>query len=109
MCWGVGSENHLRILIQAGKEYAEISREMGIKKSFIRGYLANDKALRQFWHQRRQAKIRESHRKALLGLLEAHPGVPLKKIRLIPRNGFSWLARNDKDWLVQNLPMLRTT
>jgi hypothetical protein len=103
------SESHLRLLIQAGKEYAEISREMGIRKSFIRSYLANDTVLRQFWHQRRREKLRESHRKALLGLLEAHRGVPLKKIRLIPGNGFSWLARNDRDWLVQNLPMLRST
>lgn len=100
-------EKRLLLLIHSGWEVADISRDTEIKSSYIRNYLAQNLALRKLWHERRLEKIRDSKRQELARLLEVHRGVPLKAIRRIPGNGFSWLVRNDQDWLIKNMPLLR--
>lgn len=100
-------ERRLVDLIHQGKEYAEIAAETGVKKSFIRNYLARNAYLRQIWHRRRLEALRASQRQAFTRVLNANPGTPIKRLRLIPGNGISWLVRNDRDWLVRNLPMLK--
>lgn len=100
-------EAKLRALLEQGFPYLDISKQIGVKKSFVRSYLAKDNILRQRWYESRFGRQMESHRDALTNLLNSNPGVPLKKLRQIPGNGVSWLVRNDREWLVQHLPMLK--
>jgi hypothetical protein len=49
---------------------------------------------------------RQEYRVNFIGLIELFRGVQLKKLRNILSNGVSWLHRNDREWLTNNLPCL---
>jgi len=35
-----------------------------------------------------------------------HPGLPIKTIRRLPKNGSQWLYNNDREWLQEVLPAI---
>ena len=98
------SEQRLRAMAAGGKTYAEIGAELGIKKSFVRNYVAMNQDIRELWRQRRAEVDRGQRRSQFLELLRNNPGVPLKALRKVPGNGVSWLVRNDRAWLTEHLP-----
>ncbi len=94
----------LEDLLRAGAERAEITRQVGVRQSFIKDYLAGKPELREAWEQAIATARVARHRAHFLRVLEDNPGVPIKRIRSIRGNGFQWLYRNDRAWLAENLP-----
>lgn len=94
----------LEDLLQAGADRDEMIRQLGVRKSFIKDYLAGQPELRTVWEQAIAIERTAHYRAHFLQVLEANPGVPLKRIRRINGNGFEWLYRNDREWLAENLP-----
>lgn len=99
-------EEELRSLALQGLTLEAIAKTAGVKKGFVRAHLANDPPLRDLWRASWFANERQRRRSDFLLLLNANRGVPLKHIRRIPGNHYSWLHRNDGDWLASNLPTL---
>jgi transposase-like protein len=99
-----GVRNALDDLLRAGADRGEISRQLGVRKGFIKDYLAGKPELRAAWEQAVAAERTVRYRAHFLRVLEDNPGVPIKRIRRIRGNGFEWLYRNDRAWLAENLP-----
>lgn len=91
-------------MIRRGESRDEIANVLSIRKSFIRSYLAQNKGLREVWLAANHENALLHYRQHLLKVLCENPGVPIKRIRRIPKNGFEWLYRNDRDWLESKLP-----
>lgn len=88
----------------SGESRNEIASALGIRKSFIKDYLAERPELRRSWKQAHTANERARYRAHFLRILEEHSGIPIKRIRRIRGNGFEWLYRNDLEWLKIHLP-----
>lgn len=99
-------EVRLRSLLESGMPWIEVTAQLGIKRSFVRSYLANHSVLREQWRQADFVRKRDAHRDRFTTILEENTGLPMKAIKRIPGNGFQWLERHDREWLLGHLPML---
>lgn len=97
-------EKMLQVLLKAGKERQEISSALGIRMGFIKDYLTRQPQLKSAWTKARHGRRKKEYRRCFLRVLRNNPGVPMKQIKRINSNGFQWLYRNDREWLVANLP-----
>lgn len=104
----VGSDRKDQIdaLLRAGLDYQQVADDVGVKKSFVRAYVASSPELRECWKQRRFEKSREQHRVHAAELFMAHRGVSIKTLKAVPGNGLAWLERHDREWLTSNAPHL---
>lgn len=98
------TKDKLDDMLKAGAERSDIATALGIRKAFIKDYLAERRELRTAWEKAYETQQKEGYRKHFLEVLQNNPGVPIKRIRRIPGNGFEWLYRNDRDWLASHLP-----
>lgn len=103
---GTEKEMHLVSLLRAGRSRSSIARRLGLRQAFIKDYLATREDLKIEWAKRNQERIRLAHRLRFVRTLDRNPGVPIKRIRRIPSNGFQWLYNNDRDWLRDVLPAI---
>lgn len=99
-------EVSLRDLLRAGQGRDEIAADLSIRKAFIKDYLAKDQTLRETWEQARLQRQIVQYRERFLRMLADNPGIPVKQLRLIPKNGFQWLDRHDRAWLEEQMPSL---
>lgn len=99
-------ESTLRDLLSSGEDREHIASTLGIKKPFIKDYLAQDSILRDAWKTANLAKQTEKYRSHLMQVLSEHPNVSIKKLKQIPGNRIQWLARHDREWLENTLPSL---
>lgn len=99
-------ETILRELLNSGEDRERIASTLGIRKCFIREYLAQHPALRAAWLKAHEAKKIESYRTHFRQLLSEHPNTTIKKLKQIPGSGIQWLARHDKEWLEASLTSL---
>ena len=100
------TEPRLIAMLEAGKNRGEIVQSLGIKRTFIKTYLSERPELRTVWEKANFEIRREAYRKKFLETLSAYPSLPIKRIRLIPGNGFQWLYNNDYKWLREQLPSI---
>lgn len=103
---GTEKEVMLCTLLGLGTPRKEIAEKVGIRRSFIKDYLAQHSSLKSAWEEAYEAKEKEKHRAQLLSALAAYPGLPIKAIRRLPQNGFQWLYNNDREWLQEVLPAI---
>lgn len=92
-------ESNLRHLLCSGADYETIVATLGIRKSFIREYLARNPTLRVRWENAHNSIIIEKYRSRLTKLIQENPNSSTKKLQQIPGNGIQWLMRHDKSWL----------
>lgn len=97
-------KQHLEEMIFRGDQRDDIAKKLSIRKSYIKNYLTQNKGLRDAWIVANRQRISMQYRAHFLRVLSDNPGVPIKRIRQIPKNGFEWLYRNDREWLEVNLP-----
>ena len=103
---GTPRENQLREMLSEGRTRTEIAESLSLRRAFIKDYLAQRPELKAEWQAANRARETEAHRAQLLAVLNAHPGMPIKTIRRMPRNGFQWLYNNDREWLQAVLPAI---
>jgi len=103
---GTEKEALLRSLLADGVPRTEIAAKAGVRRGFIKDYLAGHPDLREAWESAHRAKETEKHRLQLQAALDNHPGLPIKAIRHLPQNGFQWLYNNDREWLQEVLPAI---
>lgn len=96
--------DEVMVMIAEGLSRDEILQRSGIKKTLLKDLLARDPALRDAWRKKDFDRRRDGYRANFIALSDQYSGVPVKSLRLIPGNGVSWLYRNDRVWLTENLP-----
>lgn len=103
---GTEKEALLRELLAEGVSRTEIAAKAGVRRAFIKDYLAEHPDLRETWETAHRGKETEKHRLQLQAALENHPDLPIKAIRRLPQNGFQWLYNHDREWLQEVLPAI---
>lgn len=103
---GTPRENQLREMLREGLARTEIAESLSLRPAFIKDYLARHPELKAQWEAAFTAKETARHRAQLLSTLNTHPGLPIKAIRRLPKNGFQWLYNNDPEWLRGILPAI---
>jgi hypothetical protein len=93
-------------MIGEGLSREEIFQKTGIKKSLLKDLMARVPALRDEWRRMDFERRRCRYRENFLNLVDQYRGVPIKKLRIVSGNGVSWLYRNDREWLGNNLPSI---
>ncbi|MBW9267380.1 MAG: TnsD family transposase [Candidatus Thiodiazotropha sp. (ex. Lucinisca nassula)] len=95
-----------RQLVLKGLDKKSIVDQAGISLVSLNRLLAADEALKERWQAERLKRLRPQYRKAFLTLVKSYPDLPVKKLRKLPGNGYMWLYRHDRDWLMEHLPSL---
>ena len=103
---GTPRENQLCEMLREGHTRTEIAKSLTLRPTFIKDDLAQRPELKSQWAAAYTARETEKHRAQLLVALNAHPGLPIKAIRRLPKNGFQWLYNNDREWLQEVLPAI---
>lgn len=103
---GTEKERVLCQLLDQGFSRKEIAETAGVRRAFIKDYLALRPEQRARWEKAYFRRETERHRAQLLAALSAYPGLPIKTIRRLPGNGFQWLYNNDREWLQEVLPAI---
>lgn len=93
--------------LREGATKTRVARECTVSLATLTRLLASEPNLRRDWQTAIHEQRRNTYRKRFAALLKEHTGVPLKLIRKIPGNGYAWLYRHDRQWLSENLPLLR--
>lgn len=90
----------------------EIGRRLRICQHTIRKYL-NEIRGQQVLFETEKVEDENTkssrYRNHLISLMELHPHISRAEIKKMPGSGYSWLIRNDKQWLYQHLPKQKTT
>jgi hypothetical protein len=103
---GTQKEILLRTLLAQGLSRRELAAGAGIRRGFIKDYLAQRPDLKASWEKAHRSYETERHRLQLLAVLRKYPSLPIKAIRRLPGNGFQWLYNNDRQWLLEVLPAI---
>ncbi len=98
----------IRKMIIEGLGIEEILRESEIKKTLLREFMSRDPALRDAWRMKDFERRRNNYRTNFLELIDRYRGIPVKRLRKVSGNGVSWLHRNDREWLTENLPHMKS-
>ena len=98
--------NACRSLLRKGMKKGDVAAQCGVSMPTLTRLLSVDIELRDTWRSAIAQTRRIQNRQRFKALLEKHPGVPIRLLRRIPGNGYAWLYRNDRNWLIENLPSL---
>lgn len=101
---GTEIERKLCERLELGEEPALIASSLGIRRGFIKNYLATQPELRDRHTKKLSYARREAYRAKFLSTLASYPSLPIKRLRRETNSGFEWLYRNDREWLIQILP-----
>lgn len=93
-------------MLRAGRTREEIVEKLAIKKNWLRTFLSDHPAIRDRWLQKINSIRRDVYRETFLELMRTNLGVPMRRIKAIPGNGFTWLYNHDREWLIAHLPAM---
>lgn len=96
----------LEQMLRSGTPRANIVATLNIRGGYIKSFLADKPELRMIWEAALIRHRTSDYRAKFVKVLGDNRGMPIKRIRRIPGNGFSWLYRNDREWLEERLPGL---
>lgn len=86
-------------MLEFGKDVHEISEVLPISVVTVRKVMRTEVGLYGLWHQRRHEQAQEHARTKWAIAVNANPLCGVKAVRLLEPAAFSWLYRNDHQWL----------
>ena len=99
-------KQHARALLRKGEPKEKVSRASGLSKVSIDRLISSEPDLGRQWHEATFARLLAANRARFTEAIRAHPDWTLKEVRSLRNSGYAWLYRNDKPWLLENLPSL---
>ena len=103
---GTERESVMANLLDQGLSRMEIARAAGVRRGFIKDYLAQRPEQKRRWEKAHREQQIEIHRSRFLAALRDNQGLSIKSIRRLSNNGFQWLYNNDREWLESVLPAI---
>jgi transposase len=94
----------VRACLRRGVTKEEVSRTCGISAVSLNRLLSSEPALAEEWRKARTAIMRTANRAQFLRAIRSHPGWTIKQLRRLRGNGYMWLYRHDREWLLHHLP-----
>lgn len=98
-----------RSLLRHGREKEDVCRATGISKESLNRLISSEPAVAEQWRRAREDQARVENRARFAKAVADHRGWTLKQIRALPSNGYMWLYRNDRSWLLEHLPSMWAT
>jgi hypothetical protein len=95
-----------RMRLQRGDEKAHVARELAISEVTINRLLSSEPDVATAWRRARHAAARQRYRERFLSALALSRSGTLKEVRAEPGNGYPWLYRHDRAWLLEHLPFM---
>lgn len=95
-----------RMRLQRGDEKAHVARELAISEVTINRLLSSEPDVATAWRQARHTAARQRYRDRFLSALALSRSGTLREVRAEPGNGYAWLYRNDRAWLLEHLPFM---
>lgn len=92
-----------------GDTKSQISRELGLSSIAVDRVVSSEPAVAGAWREARKVADRQAYRDHFASLVAAMRGRTLREIRAVSGSGYAWLYRNDREWLLENLPFLSGT
>jgi transposase len=96
----------VRACLRRGATKEEVCRTCAISAVSLNRLLSSEPALAEEWRKARTATARAENRAQFLQAIRSHPGWTVKQLRQLQGNGYMWLYRHDREWLLQNLPSM---
>lgn len=97
---------NIQKLISRGAGREEMATKLGVRRRWLITFFKRHPNLREEWQRRNLNAVTQERREAFKKIVKECQGVPLKKLILIPGNGYRWLYKHDRQWLKDNLPLL---
>jgi len=91
--------------LRAGMAKRDAARAAGVSVTSVTRILRTEPGLQASWHQQCWRLRQQESRNAWTSLLETHPGMFLRLLRLQAPGPFAWLYRNDRDWLNEQMQL----
>ena len=98
----------VRACLRRGATKEEVSRTCCISTVSLNRLLSSEPTLAEEWRQARTATVQAANRAQFLQAIRSHPGWTIKQLRRLQGNGYMWLYRHDREWLLHNLPSMWT-
>jgi hypothetical protein len=98
--------NNVRELLRAGLEKADVIKQGGIASASLNRLISSEPKVAQDWRSARHTAALHAHRILFANAVSVHPGWTTKQLRGLPENGFVWLYRHDREWLLEHLPSI---
>lgn len=101
----------LRLVELEGMSFRKIGKRLSVCHHTIRNHYAELKGQQVMFHEsvdEEKEKKREECRHILLKAIKQHPQLSRSQIRLLAIAEFNWLYRNDRKWLLKQLPHPRS-
>lgn len=89
-------------MLTEGVEKDEIQQNCGISRCTIDRLIRSEQGIKKQWLDARFHKARKSRRDQWKILHKQNPTLTTTKLKLIQPSTYSWLYRNDREWLLQH-------
>jgi hypothetical protein len=100
--------NNIVSALKRGSAKQAVARQHGVSVETITRILLADPRLHQRWQEQCLTQRRVRARTRWQRAIQHHPGAGIKEIRQLEPAAYTWLYRNDHDWLnAQNMALCR--
>lgn len=93
-------------MLMKGVPPAEAAMRSGLPKEAVTTFLKSHQDVRDQVLAIQEERQRDQYRTQLQRTIMENPGVTRAQLRRLPKSGYLWLYRHDREWLAANLPSL---
>lgn len=94
----------VRVLLRAGLDKGDVIEQGEVTSVSLNRLISSEPDVAQAWRTARHAAALRANRTLFTLAVNGHPGWTTKQLRSLPRNGFMWLYRHDREWLLEHMP-----
>ncbi len=96
----------VRDRLRAGATKEAVCSACSISLVSLNRLISSEPEVAEQWRRARLSIALDTNRAQFLRAIQDHPGWTVKQLRELRGNGYMWLYRNDREWLLQNLPSM---
>lgn len=96
----------VRALLRAGLDKSDVIEQGAITSVSLNRLISAEPNVAQAWRSARHAAAMDANRTLFTRAINEHPGWTIKQLRSLPGNGFMWLYRHDREWLLEHMPAI---
>ena len=100
------TRNSIVTALREGTDKQRIADQMNVSIQAITRTLRTEIGLQQAWNDQRKERASKAARNEWLSMSTAYPAVGAKALRMLAPAAFSWLYRNERGWLREQLAKL---
>lgn len=96
--------NNVRALLRQGLDKAEVEKRGAISMISLNRLLSSEPDVAEARRIALTAAALKTNREHFAAAVNEHPGWSINQLRALPKNGYAWLYRHDRAWLLEHMP-----